>query len=1148
MTEYRNEIKDGTFSAPVVQAGSIGRLNIHVGAETPLPPPLTSWDDRPELTPQLRDVLAAQQSATESLPYKLLGVRQPELTKVYVQQTMRAQATDRLGESERWPGDPDRRTGDVPGERTLTMTEALNRGGHLMITGEPGAGKSTVGYMYVQQISEYWLGGDEGQPPVAEPVLPLRVPARALAENAAWGELLASGLEAVLGRMLDEKPRPELLARRALGARWLVFVDGLDEIVEPQARAHVIAALAHRIRRSTDHRLVITTRPLPHNELVPLERAGIDTVEIQPFSPGELEDFARAWFRAQNPLTAAKGAAEFVRQVRDSRLRELVRNPLQATIAAITHTLEPGRPLPNSRIDLYDRFMAYLLDEKASRRDTFAELRRGAHDDPQRLALLDWLRQHRAEIVEHLAVHRLESESSLIDAARDWITGRHAEVAHGWPEDLRAILAGTGVFVSSEDDLRFRHHSFAEFLAARSRAGEIPAEFPDLEEWIERGLSGAKRVFALFTFVLWGRENNDVGRILRKLLEGTGDRVLLAGRLISEGIDVDEDLTAAVVNRLFDLLVCQGARKDPWDDLESVGEVLRLFMPQTLGPVALDRLRALRDHPDLAEATRIEAAAVLGRLTDAEGVASWLEEFLQLATLSGVKRGAEVLQDLVADGAERVENLMILLAATTEHDLVRTMALISVLLDADRTASAAKMVRGLVGKLRLGPAVQGDPFGYGDGDSRLADSWEDGAANWGVLAELAGRAGCRAEALWAARRAFASTYLSSREFRDAVDAVLEVGGPDAVTEVVAATAGRPTSHLVQAAFALQAKLHSADALELARQVLANPNAGELVVSRAARIFTACDATDVLLEQVESLPHFGALRLVKIASSLPEEKQFPTVRESARLALVDGAVDQWIFSSACRILLSGGAQDQTAARAVYEASLDRGPDFWAEAAVALCASGHDELGEDLITKVRSEGEVDAWVDVAADLVEKEQPDQAMDLLTAAAAAISDCSEYRQWRLIKAMSECGRKDESIDAAKRAVVEGLDGFWLGECVEVWIQAGGAAAAEGILAELSARDVRADQRMKVADQFAEAGLPAPAVEAWLNVLRYHGDAVDQGVLAASCLVKCGYRAEAAALLTESLGDRRLPAATRERLRSLHAWVTTGPETDKSR
>ncbi|MEV4052326.1 hypothetical protein AB0J55_14185 [Amycolatopsis sp. NPDC049688] len=1141
MAEHRNEIKDGTFSGPVVQAGSIGRLDIHLSGETPPPPPLTSWDDRSELTPQLRDLLTAQQGATESLPYTLLGVRQPDLVDVYVQQTMRAQATDRSSESERGSADAERRTGEV-GERTLTMTEALNRGGHLLITGEPGAGKSTVGYMYVQQISRYWLGTDRGGPPIDEPMLPVRIPARALAENAAWGELLASGLQAVLGQRLDEKPRPELLAHRALGARWLVFIDGLDEIVEPQTRAQVIAALADRSRRSMDHRLVITTRPLPHNELLPLEHADIDAFQIQPFSPVDLEEFARVWFRDQNPLEPieqAKQAAEFVRQIRDSRLRELVRNPLQATIAAITYTLEPGRPLPNGRIDLYGRFMAYLLDDGASRRDTFAELRRGARDHPARLALLDWLQGQRVDIVEHLAVHRLETESPLIEAATQWVTDRRADLPDGWQNDLRAILTATGVFAPREGDLEFRHHSFAEFLAARSRAGEIPADFPDLEEWIERGLSGTKRVFALFTFVLWGRENHDVGRVLQSLLQGTGERVLLAGRLVGEGIDVDDELTAAVVDRLLDLLVCQGVRDDPWDEVESVGEVLRLLMPQMLGSHGLDRLRALRDGADLAEATRIEAAAVLGRLTDAQAAADWLEGFVRHAGLAGVRRGVEVLRDVMPDGARRVDDVVARIAATNEQDRVLTMALISLLLEIDRTASAAKMVRELVGNLRAGADVGGADFQYTENDSRLADSWDEGAASWGVLADLAARAGCHDEALWAARRAFASADPRVAEFRDAVNAVLSVGRPDAVAEVVGAAAGRSIRHLVEAAVALQAKLHSAAALDLAGRALTNPHAGEVELMVAAGVFNACNDVASLLKHVEKLPRQRAHRLIKAVSPFFHEKSHPMVRETARLTLTDGSFGYADYDNACRVLLDGA--DEEDARFVYETSVNRGPDSWVSAAISLRSSGHQALGDELIAKVRAEAAVSSWIDLAVELDGNEHSDLVTELLTAAVDQGAELPEYGQRRFARALNGVGLKTEAIRVVKGGFDNSFGNIGPAGWVEPWIEIGGAAEAESILTEVLTRDVRAEQRMKVADEFAKAGLLVPAIRVWQDVLRRHGEAVDQGVLAAASLVKCGHRADAAALLTDTLAGKRLPAPIRDRLRSLHAWVTAG-------
>lgn len=142
---------------------------------------MTSWQDRPELPDVLRDLLAAQHSATESLPYKLLRVEQPEPRQGYVQQTMRTRPAQTQAQS------GERAKPQTEGsERTMAVTEALNRNGHLMITGEPGSGKSTVGYLYVQQVAAYWLTAREGEPPLTEPVLPLWIPARALAANKVW--------------------------------------------------------------------------------------------------------------------------------------------------------------------------------------------------------------------------------------------------------------------------------------------------------------------------------------------------------------------------------------------------------------------------------------------------------------------------------------------------------------------------------------------------------------------------------------------------------------------------------------------------------------------------------------------------------------------------------------------------------------------------------------------------------------------------------------------------------------------------------------------------------------------------------------------------------------------------------------------------
>src|SRR3954464_13812017 len=104
MAERHNEITGGHFHGPVVQAGSIDRVYLQVSGQDEVAyPVLTSWRDRPAPTPAPTDLLAAQRDATESLPYRLLGVKQPELTRVYVQQSVRVEAIQRAPEEERRP-------------------------------------------------------------------------------------------------------------------------------------------------------------------------------------------------------------------------------------------------------------------------------------------------------------------------------------------------------------------------------------------------------------------------------------------------------------------------------------------------------------------------------------------------------------------------------------------------------------------------------------------------------------------------------------------------------------------------------------------------------------------------------------------------------------------------------------------------------------------------------------------------------------------------------------------------------------------------------------------------------------------------------------------------------------------------------------
>ncbi|MBW6435419.1 hypothetical protein KZ829_16905 [Actinoplanes hulinensis] len=616
-------------------------------------PAVDSWDRLPWPPAALQDILEAQAQAVDLLPYQLLGVEPPPVSAVYVRQRARTQpVTAKADRKEARADGADRERADTGGEKPIPITEALDRHEHLVITGEPGAGKSTFGQYLTLQLSRLWLRQWNGEkPPVSEPVVPLRIPARTLVGARSWTAGLASAVQSALGLRLVSEPQAAQFERRPFGIRWLVIVDGLDEIVDRSARNEVIQALAARCRPGGDYRIVVTTRQLPDTEFGPLRTQHVETYSVELFGRDELRTFAEKWFGAQGAERPEHDAARFLHQTADGRLRELVRNPLLATIAAITYTRYPDRPLPSGRLDLYERFLDHLLDDDTSGRHTVAELRRVYAGRPARLRFAEWIYDRRRMLLRHLGAVRLDSERPLIEAALEWIT-EHAPAAErppaGWEDDVRAVLVGSGLLLYEGDRLRFPHHSFAEFLAAEEHATRVGPEFTGLGEWIAKGLRPAEREFVLFLFARWCREpSHDVTRVIEPLLLGDPQRALLAGRLLAETGGAPE-IRRRVRDRLFALALFHTIREELGTDLDPLGmfplapvevdaivEVLAGFVDD---PAVIERLTGLAAEPRLPEPLRIAALRALGRVSDPGQALERLE------ALAPALRGMDLLE------------------------------------------------------------------------------------------------------------------------------------------------------------------------------------------------------------------------------------------------------------------------------------------------------------------------------------------------------------------------------------------------------------------------------------------------------------------------------------------------------------------------
>lgn len=405
----------------------------------------------------LSHYLSVARRAALDRPYAgvLPGVTPPPMAKVYLYQVIRP-----LGlAAARYHADLDA----IPTDALLTG------GGNYVIIGGPGVGKSSLLRTCVSTLAANQLV-------VAGDVVPVLIPAVELVGDAPLPTLLAQRVSALLkgGGLRKELPADFFRTQPAPGVGWLLLVDGLDEIADPEARRLVMRELGALADDATEpgYRFVLTTRPLPDSELSVL-KSSVGRLEIQPFSTDDVRSFAETWFKNLGLHQPKEYAKSFGSALRNNGLTELARIPLVSTMLCQLFADDPGRELPTSRTQIYSRFVDLLHQRQAGRGSGALDTQTRAAWQGQgsaAMAAVQTVLMQIDELIGYLASGRLRGAEG--DAVDILTTHPAAAVPKGVPRDmwislLKDTLRRSGLVIERINDFDFWHPTLLEFLAAR---------------------------------------------------------------------------------------------------------------------------------------------------------------------------------------------------------------------------------------------------------------------------------------------------------------------------------------------------------------------------------------------------------------------------------------------------------------------------------------------------------------------------------------------------------------------------------------------------------------------------------------------------------------------------------------------------------
>ncbi|HDQ71340.1 MAG TPA: NACHT domain-containing protein, partial [Chloroflexi bacterium] len=401
------------------------------------------------------------------------------------------------------------RRGEHP-ERPMTAVEAVSRMDHLVLLGDPGAGKSTfvnhlTFHLAQAAITSLSASVETVAHPEAlpgwtrTPLIPVRVilrdlpPAAPVSENGAATPLWDAVARTLSAAHLSAAV-PALEER--LDGRVMLLLDGLDE-VDPAARRWLLDGVTDFALTHQRTPILVTCRVYAYQEpawrLTDFEQAA-----LSPFDEAKIDHFIQVWYAEvgrmglMTPSETGKRAARLRDAVRRVDLRPLAPNPLLLTMMALLHS-SYGR-LPEDRVQLYGEIVELLLarwEQSRMGREALTRARLSPRD--LRIALEEVAYtvhgQHQADVGSAGPSEADVTEATLRQVFQGYLGGDWTRAG----DVIRYVRERAGLLLERKPGVyAFPHRTLQEYLAGchLSVQPDFPTRASDLldqdeERWRE---------------------------------------------------------------------------------------------------------------------------------------------------------------------------------------------------------------------------------------------------------------------------------------------------------------------------------------------------------------------------------------------------------------------------------------------------------------------------------------------------------------------------------------------------------------------------------------------------------------------------------------------------------------------------------------
>ncbi|SKB13715.1 PBS lyase HEAT domain protein repeat-containing protein (fragment) [Planktothrix sp. PCC 11201] len=220
----------------------------------------------------------------------------------------------------------------------------ISQGRKIAIIGEPGSGKTTR----LQKIADWILKPDQ-----EDLGFPIWIDLADLKNQNICQYLENEWLPKCKGEVKLSDLEPQI------SQAWLLL-DGVDEMSHTQRMEQLAKDLSSSWVQ--DARVVVTCR-VNVWEADKNAFSGFDVFRNLPFKPEQVTDYIRRWFAGIGDAATGESLEAELAQSENSRLKELIQNPLRLWM--LCQIWQTGGGLPETQAGLYGQFVDWVYDWKA---------------------------------------------------------------------------------------------------------------------------------------------------------------------------------------------------------------------------------------------------------------------------------------------------------------------------------------------------------------------------------------------------------------------------------------------------------------------------------------------------------------------------------------------------------------------------------------------------------------------------------------------------------------------------------------------------------------------------------------------------------------------------------------------------------------